>query len=110
MNKPITKSSPEEGLDFACSLITDAISAEGHSSPDRSNKLLSDLCSYIQLRYVGEPILALEYLAGIGHQCQIEPSQNDQFWEQLRWVALELGVDEDNTEMLFQKALQNEEG
>ena len=109
MNQPIAESSPEVGLDFACSLISDAISAKGRSAPEGTSELLSELCSYIQFRYVGEPLLALEYLAGIGQQCELELSRGNQFWKQLRWVALKLEVSEADAEVLFPHLPYNQE-
>lgn len=83
----IATSSVEEGLDFACSLISDAISKEGRAKPEKALQLLQELSSYVQLRYVGELGLALEYLAGLGKLCAPDLSRSRQFWSQLRWVA-----------------------
>jgi hypothetical protein len=83
----IATSSVEAGLDFACSLISDAISKEGRAKPQKALQLLEELSSYVQLRYVGEIGLALEYLAGLGKLCDPDSFRNQQFWAQLRWVA-----------------------
>ena len=80
-------SSVEEGLDFACSLISGAISKEGRAKPEKALQLLEELSSYVQLRYVGELGLALEYLAGLGNLCAPDLFRSRQFWSQLRWVA-----------------------
>lgn len=86
----IATSSVEEGLDFACSLLTDALVMRGEESPNVAKQLLTELASYLQLRYVGETGLALEYLAGLGQQC----APTSQFWNQLRWVAVQLKLNE----------------
>jgi hypothetical protein len=83
----IATSSVEEGLDFACSLISDAISKQGRAKPEKALQLLEELSSYVQLRYVGELGLALEYLAELGSLCSPDLFQSRQFWSQLRWLA-----------------------
>ena len=83
----IATSSVGEGLDFACSLISDAVSKEGKNKPEKALQLLEELSSYVQLRYVGELGLALEYLAGLGRLCATDSFRSRQFWSQLQWVA-----------------------
>jgi hypothetical protein len=61
----LAMTSAETGLDFACSLISNAISAEGKAKPEKAPQLLHELSSYVQFRYVGELELALEYLGGL---------------------------------------------
>jgi hypothetical protein len=65
----ITTVSINEGLDFARHLLSDAISDKGSSSPEETIKLLRALSSFIQFRYVGEALLALEELMAIGIIC-----------------------------------------
>jgi hypothetical protein len=86
----ITTSSVEEGLDFACSLASSAIAAAGEAQPESAQQILNELTSYVQLRYVGELVLALEYLAGMGHRCSPGSFRSEQFWAQLRWVASQM--------------------
>jgi hypothetical protein len=83
----ITTHSVEDGLDFACSLCSDAISQAGAWNPRLSQTLLSELASYVQFRYVGEVGLAFEYLVGLGLQCDPAVFRSELFWQQLRWVA-----------------------
>jgi hypothetical protein len=92
----ITTTSVEDGLDFACSLITDAIVQSSKIRPETAFSRLSELSDYIRLRYVGESGLALEYLAGLGHECRLDQARRIQFWSQIRWIAeaMQLGPDE----------------
>ena len=83
----IATSSVEEEMDFACSLISDAIAEEGRAKPEKASELLQELTSYIQFRYVGEFELAVEYLAGFGTLFPRDSSRGQQFWSQLCWVA-----------------------
>ena len=100
----IATSSVEEGLDFACSLISDAISKEGRAKQEKALQLLEELSSYVQLRYVGELGLALEYLAGLGHQCSSTGFKAPQFWSQLKWVAQKMELSAtDMEELAFPK-------
>jgi hypothetical protein len=93
---PIATSSVEDGLDFACSLLSSAISAEAEVHPEKARPLLKELAQYIELRYVGETLLALEYLSSIGRTCNPETVRGTQFWRQLDWVAdqMELSAEE----------------
>ncbi len=96
----IATSSVEEGLDFACSLISSAVAAEGEAHPQKAQQLLRELASYVQLRYVGELLLALECLAGLGRTCNPSSFRTDQFWSQLRWVAGEMRLTTEELEKL----------
>ncbi len=93
---PIATSSVEEGLDFACSLLSSAISADAGVHPEKAPPLLKELAQYIEFRYVGETLLALEYLSSIGHACNLGTVRGRQFWRQLGWVAdqMELSAEE----------------
>ncbi len=93
---PIATSSVEDGLDFACSLLSSAISVEAEVHPEKAQPLLKELTQYIEFRYVGETLLALEYLSSIGQTCNLEPVRGRQFWRQLGWVAdqMELSTEE----------------
>jgi hypothetical protein len=86
----IATSSVEEGLDFACSLLSDAIDSLGNAHPEKAPEVLSDLTHYVRLRYVGELLLALEYLASLGRKCALDESRHRQIWSQLQWVAREM--------------------
>ncbi len=92
MPTKIATSSVEEGLDFACSLISDAIAEAGRKKPEQAVQLLQELASYVQFRYVGESGLALEYLAGLGSACAQDSSRSSQFWLQLHWVASQMAL------------------
>jgi hypothetical protein len=92
MTPHIATASIEEGLDFACNLVSSAISAKSESSPEMSKQLLHELVRYIELRYVGEPLLALEYIAGLGNACDPAAFRSEQFWAQLRWVAGQMNL------------------
>lgn len=83
----LAQSSPEEGLDFACSLLSDAIRACGDARPELSQELLVALTSYVQFRYVGEFGLAFEQLAVLGTRSGELLQLREQFWAQMRWVA-----------------------
>jgi hypothetical protein len=96
----IATSSVEEGLDFACSLLSSAMSAEGDAHPQKAQQLLRELASYMQLRYVGERLLALEHLAGLGRACNPGLFRSEQFWSQLRWVAGEMRLTSEELENL----------
>lgn len=93
----IATSSVEDGLDFACSLISPALSELGHAKPDQAPRLLNDITQYIRLRYVGEPLLAMEYLAGIGNDCSDDRFPSAQFWRQLDWVAKQMKLTDEDT-------------
>ena len=82
-NEPqIATSSTEEGLDFACSLIVDAIIRYSEAHPEQAKELLQILANYIQFRYVGELGLAAEYLADIG----VKVESGSQFARQMEWI------------------------
>ena len=49
----IATASIEEGLDFACSLASDAISKAGEENPTQAQRLLHELTNYLQFRYLG---------------------------------------------------------
>jgi hypothetical protein len=89
---PIATSSVEEGLDFACNLLADALSEEGRSASNKAPQLLSELAYYIQYRYAGEVLLALDCLAGLGRACSPHQPRGDHFWLQIRWVASQLAL------------------
>lgn len=88
----ITTHSVEEGLDFACSLASHAIGEAGEASAEQSQRLLRELTSYVQFRYVGETGLALESLVWLGQQCSPSTFRSELFWRQLRWVAEAMGL------------------
>lgn len=89
----IATSSIQEGLDFACSLLSDAIAAEGRSEPAKAVQLLNELTSYIQFRYVGEEGLALESLSWLGRMCDVKAFRSNQFWSQMKWLASACGFE-----------------
>lgn len=86
----LAQSSPEEGLDFACSLLSDAIRARAVARPELSQELLAALTNYVQFRYVGELGLAFEQLAFLGASSDELSRRREQFWAQMRWVATAL--------------------
>jgi hypothetical protein len=88
----IATSSIEEGLDFACSLASDAISRAGTADPAQAQRLLHELTSYVQFRYVGELLLAAEHLASLGKACNSREFRSTQFWNQMRWVASQMAL------------------
>lgn len=88
----IATSSIEEGLDFACSLASEAISRAGTADPTQAQRLLHELTSYVQFRYVGELLLAAEYLASLGRACDSGDFRSTQFWNQMRWVASQMAL------------------
>lgn len=90
---PIATSSIQEGLDFACSLLSDAIAAKGRAEPAKAVPLLNELTSYIQFRYVGEEGLALESLSWLGRTCNVGAFRNSQFWSQMKWLASACGFE-----------------
>ena len=96
----IATSSVNEGLDFACSLLSSAIAEEGEAHPERALSLLHELTRYIELRYVGETLLALEYLAGLGRSCNPTIFRSSQFWRQLKWVASQMNLTSEETQRL----------
>ena len=67
----IATSSIQEGLDFACHLLSNAIAAAGHAEPAKAVQLLDEITNYIQFRYAGEDRLALESLSWLGHMCDV---------------------------------------
>lgn len=83
----IATSSCEEGLDLACNLLVQAIRRIAEDEPVHAPEVLHELAMYVQLRYVGELLLALEYLAGLGRRCRPADYRSEQFWPQLWWVA-----------------------
>jgi hypothetical protein len=96
----ISTSSIEEGLDFACNLISAAIAKEGEAKPEKGQQLLNELTNYISLRYVGELVLALEYLVGLGNLCNEDNFRSSQFWSQIRWVADDMGLSSEEKQRL----------
>lgn len=96
----IATSSAEEGLDFACSLASDAIDRAGIANADSAAKLLHELTSFVQFRYVGELALALEYLASLGRHCEQSEFRSNLFWRQLRWVAEHMGLEGEDLERI----------
>jgi hypothetical protein len=90
--EPIATSSIEEALDFACNLLTSILHREAEENPEKIRQLLSELVQYISLRYVGEFLLALEYLAGLGNLCNPNFSNSEQFWCQIRWTANKMNL------------------
>lgn len=95
----ISTESIEEGLDFACSLISDRIIEKGEEVPEQANQLLCLLANYNQFRYVGEPLLALHNLVDIGGFCG-EFSNELQYWEQLKWIVLEMDLTKEEYEII----------
>jgi hypothetical protein len=92
----IATSSIHDGLDFACSLLSSAIAAAGQSEPAKAVLLLNELTSYIQFRYVGEEGLALENLSWLGRMCDVRLFRSNQFWLQMKWLALEFKLEGDD--------------
>jgi hypothetical protein len=89
----LATSSPEEGLDFACHLIATALSTEADSHPERACRILRTFSQYVEFRYVGELELAAEYLCDLGREISpVASFQRQQFWHQLQWVAVRLGL------------------
>ena len=86
----ITTASVEEGLDFACSLASDAIARAGETDAQQAQELLRGLASYVRFRYVSEFGLALEELASLGRRCDANSFRAPLFWRQLHWVASEM--------------------
>ena len=91
-DQKICKHSVEEGLDFACSLLSGAMETRGIERPEEASELLSGLTQYVRLRYHGEPELALEWLASLAHKCSPEDYRQEQFWSQLQWIAQQMGL------------------
>jgi hypothetical protein len=98
MDAKISTTSVEEGLDFACSLLSSAIHAEAESAPTKACSLLQGLTRYVELRYVGELLLALECLADLGRSCNQENARSMQFWKQLHWIAEHMQLSSDEFE------------
>jgi len=96
----IATSSVHEGLDFACSLLSNAIAAAGQSEPAKAGPLLNELTSYIQFRYVGEEGLALESLSWLGRMCDAGLFRSDQFWSQMKWLASACGFEGEDSARL----------
>jgi hypothetical protein len=96
----IATSSVGEGLDFACSLLSSPVAREGETNPEEAQQLLNLLTQYIQLRYVGELLLALEYLADLGKLCDPSLFQSRQFWNQLRWISDKMSLSTQEKEKL----------
>lgn len=92
----IATSSVHEGLDFACSLLSNAIAALGQSEPVKAGELLNELTNYIQFRYVGEEGLAIETLSLLGRMCDAKLFRSDQFWSQMKWLASACGLEGDD--------------
>lgn len=99
-DRQIATSSVGEGLDFACSLASDAIGHVGSTEPAKASELLLELTSYVQFRYVGEYALALEYLASLGRRCDQSSFRASQFWRQLRWVAAQMELSGEDLERI----------
>ena len=95
-SEQIAMSSIEEGMDFACSLLSSALARKGEASPDVASLLLNELTSYIRLRYIGETLLALEYLSVLGRSCEGLEFSRTQFWRQLQWVASQMHLTEED--------------
>ena len=102
----ITITSPDEGLDFGCHLLTDAITDKGNTSPDNAVKLLQMLSSFIQFRYVGETALALEELIAIGVICSdseftfMDKDTSRLFWAQIIWVGSKVTLSKESSKTL----------
>ncbi len=80
MSEKISTTSIGEGLDFACNLVSPALSELAQNKPDCTKELLDTLVSYIGFRYAGEDGLALEYLAHLGKDvAAISSFQKKQF-------------------------------
>jgi hypothetical protein len=93
MQNHLATASIEEGLDFACNLAMKGIPAVIESDSTKALEILQDLAQYISIRYAGELLLALEWLAGIGNRLAQDSFPADQFWTQLRWVADQMSLD-----------------
>lgn len=83
----ITHSSPQEGLDYACLLITSGTREWAIKHPEEALILYHTLTGYIEFRYHNELELALGCLVQMGRVCPPNSFQSEIFWRQLRWVA-----------------------
>ena len=102
----MTIASPDEGLDFGCHLLTDAISDQGNASSDNAVKLLQMLSSFIQFPYVGETGLALDELIAIGVICSdseftfMDKDTSNLFWAQITWIASKVSLSKESSKTL----------
>jgi hypothetical protein len=87
----IVTSSIEEGLDYAASLLCDAITDQAHAHPVTSLGLASSLALYVRLRYVGELGLAFKELVGMAADCKAVYVPSPLFSDQVNWLAKKLG-------------------
>jgi len=92
----IATSSIQEGLDFACHLLSNAIAAAGHAEPAKAVQLLDEITNYIQFRYAGEDRLALESLSWLGHMCDARKFRSNQFWSQMKWLGSACALEPDD--------------
>ena len=90
----VATSTPEDGLDFAASLLCGGIQAQVATEPKDGPSIAASLAQYIQFRYVSELGLAWEELIAIGDACKSGGFQRDQFWLQLHWTGQQLGLPE----------------
>jgi hypothetical protein len=82
-----------EGLDFACNLLANAIGRFADQRPEASPAILKALAEYITYRYVGEDLLALEYLVLLGRDLSsCSEVRWAQFWNQLESVGRQMDV------------------
>lgn len=85
----------EEGLDFGCNLLMSSIRDITETQSQMAQQLIRELTLYISVRYAGEFLLALEYLAGLAHLCGSRSIKNKQFWSQLQWIACKMQISEE---------------
>ncbi|HEX3359180.1 MAG TPA: hypothetical protein VHS31_19530 [Tepidisphaeraceae bacterium] len=89
----ISTRSVEDGLDFACNLLADALVISSSYKPESSATLLGLLANYISFRYCGEEGLALENLMTIAEELKrSEKVRWAQFWQQIQWLCEKTGV------------------
>ncbi len=93
MNNYLVISSVEDGLDFACNLFADGIMKFADRPASVTTNLLQHIAQYIEFRYVGEYLLALEYLSDIGNMLEHDSFRSEQFWAQISWIAQKIELE-----------------
>lgn len=88
----LATSSPEDGLDFAASLLCGGIQAQVDEQPEHGAQIATSLAQYLQYRYVSELGLAWEELVALGDSCTSAGFRSEQFWLQLQWTGKQLGL------------------
>ena len=98
-SKGIVTSSIEEGLDFACSMLVDALQAASGGNANDAPGILSSLAQYVRFRYVGELRLAFEELSGLAADIRSHLHETEPFDDQMRWLQESLGKDSPDTSL-----------